>query len=288
MKYTFVIPQAGVVRAGLIGKVTLADLCVLNYVEGWFFHRRSKRITVDQQEFVWLKGEHAVSELPLLFNPEADRRTGRNQLSAIIKRLVAAKLIDTRKFGRDLYLRPTTLAVELHSSRDSQTVTPTIPIITESRDDTVTEIRDDPAALSTDGNIYQGNVDKETPPTPFQGECVPASGKSSDPSLKDDAEAIYAAYPKQVARPAALRAIRKALRQHPADFLLERTRRYAKTYSGESRYIPNPATWFNQERFLDDPATWTRAAAPSQGRASTPPRTFDDLPYDVHWTPPHS
>ena len=70
------------------------------------------------------------------------------------------------------------------------------------------------------------------------------------------AEEIYAAYPKQAAKPAALSAIRRALKRHPAAFLLERTKLYATTYTGNPQYIPHPATWFNNARFADDPATW--------------------------------
>ncbi len=98
------------------------------------------------------------------------------------------------------------------------------------------------------------------------GVCGPADSNSST------AEQIYAAYPKQVARMAALNAIRRAVTKHPADFLLERTRLYAATYDGESRYIPNPAKWFADERFLDDPNTWRRGPVTD---AKTPlPRQF--------------
>jgi hypothetical protein len=71
------------------------------------------------------------------------------------------------------------------------------------------------------------------------------------------AEAIYQAYPKHEAKPPALAAIRKAMRSHNPEFLLERTRAYATAISWQERqYIPLPATWFNQERFNDDPENW--------------------------------
>ena len=77
-------------------------------------------------------------------------------------------------------------------------------------------------------------------------------------STSSQEEEIYAAYPKKVGKPTALRAIRRALAERPFDFLLERTRLYAQTCNSPAEFIPNPSTWFNQERFNDDPATWRK------------------------------
>ncbi len=75
-------------------------------------------------------------------------------------------------------------------------------------------------------------------------------------------EEIYAAYPRKVAKPEALRAIGKAIsRGTSSAVLLARTKRYAETTDLELRFIPHPATWFNQERFNDDPATWKNGAS---------------------------
>ena len=71
-------------------------------------------------------------------------------------------------------------------------------------------------------------------------------------------EQIYAAYPKQVGRPTALRAIRRVLTKFSSDFLLERTHLFSQTCNSPAEFIPNPSTWFNQERFNDDPSTWRR------------------------------
>jgi len=69
-----------------------------------------------------------------------------------------------------------------------------------------------------------------------------------------DAIEIYAAYPKHVGRPTALKAIDAALKKIPAADLLAKTKAYAASIAGwkEKRFIPNPATWFNQERWNDD------------------------------------
>jgi hypothetical protein len=70
-------------------------------------------------------------------------------------------------------------------------------------------------------------------------------------------EAIYAAYPRKVAKPAALRAISKAVEKFEAPNVLARTIEFAKLWLGNDlAFCPHPATWFNQERFNDDPSTW--------------------------------
>lgn len=73
------------------------------------------------------------------------------------------------------------------------------------------------------------------------------------------AEDIFKAYPKKVAKPAALKAIQKAIKAgaDPA-FLLERTKLFGQTYGKDLSFCPYPATWYNQERFNDDPGTWKR------------------------------
>jgi hypothetical protein len=71
---------------------------------------------------------------------------------------------------------------------------------------------------------------------------------------------IYAAYPRKVARLAAIKAIDKALSMISAPALLERVQHYAQHCRGkEKKFIPHPATWFNQGRYFDiddDPDAW--------------------------------
>jgi hypothetical protein len=71
------------------------------------------------------------------------------------------------------------------------------------------------------------------------------------------AEIIYEAYPRKVARPAAIQAIRRALQAKSFDWLLERVQKYAECVEGSSKkFIPHPATWFNQARYDDDESDW--------------------------------
>jgi hypothetical protein len=79
----------------------------------------------------------------------------------------------------------------------------------------------------------------------------------SEGKAVDGLDMIYAAYPRKVAKPEALRAIGKAAKKVGFADLLAKTRAFAAAVEFvEPQFIPHPATWFNQERYNDDPATW--------------------------------
>jgi hypothetical protein len=78
------------------------------------------------------------------------------------------------------------------------------------------------------------------------------------------AEEIYLAYPRKIAKPAALKAIEKALKKISYDELMPAVQEYAKSRDGEDpKFTPHPATWFNSERWNDDRKDWQS----SNGRA---------------------
>lgn len=183
MKYTFLINQAGVVRCELLGHVSLSSLCLLDYLGGWFFCDKAKRATVDGKEFVWLHYEHAVEELPLLFNPDAALASRKNQLSRLVQGLRDAGLVESVKVGRDLYLRPSDLATALASSRE-RTVTKSAPTVTPPRDGVVTPAHDESVTPRRDDTgtpivsettvREEANKEPENPP--------PCRGKQRRPS----------------------------------------------------------------------------------------------------------
>ena len=92
--------------------------------------------------------------------------------------------------------------------------------------------------------------------------CLTDACSIKSPSAPVDvsAEDIYRAYPLKVAKPAALRAITKAMEKIEPKTLLELTKAYAARRNGDLSFMPMPSTWFNQERFNDDPSTWERSA----------------------------
>ncbi len=78
--------------------------------------------------------------------------------------------------------------------------------------------------------------------------------------MEDQASGVYEAYPRKVARKAAIRAVLKAIQAHGFDKVMGATVEYGKTRNGEDQqFTPYPATWFNQQRYLDDPATWRQS-----------------------------
>ena len=84
---------------------------------------------------------------------------------------------------------------------------------------------------------------------------------SANPPLRDrQAEELYSAYPRKAGKPAALRAIKTALKKVPFDQLKSHVERYAewcKSSGQELQFTPHPATWFNQERWNDQLSTAT-------------------------------
>ncbi len=84
-------------------------------------------------------------------------------------------------------------------------------------------------------------------------------------NLQESAAQIYQAYPRKIAKAAALKAICSAIKQlrdgdsalDAVGFLLERTRLYANSDAGnKGKFTPYPTTWFNQGRYLDNEQEW--------------------------------
>ena len=87
-------------------------------------------------------------------------------------------------------------------------------------------------------------------------EAIP--GVSKPPA--DLAATIYAAYPRKVAKHAAIAAIERAMREVSGKTLLATVQAYAAavaTWKEEDRaFIPHPATWFNRGSYFDDAKEW--------------------------------
>ena len=111
-----------------------------------------------------------------------------------------------------------------------------------------------PHPLTPYGSQLVQSIEPNTNPMVF-----PNNEESPDPrgtSSITPAE-IYAAYPRQVARTPALRAIAKAMKKTDPAFLLSKAREYAAAVNGtDPQFIPHPATWFNAGRFNEEPEQW--------------------------------
>ncbi|MDC0088144.1 YdaU family protein [Akkermansiaceae bacterium] len=84
---------------------------------------------------------------------------------------------------------------------------------------------------------------------------------------KQQAELIYDAYPRKTAKPAALKAITKALKTMPFDEMLKNVEAFAKSRDGEDvNFTPHPATWFNRGSYTDDPESYSVKSIKSNSR----------------------
>ena len=77
--------------------------------------------------------------------------------------------------------------------------------------------------------------------------------KSNSNSIdNNDAERVYAAYPRKVGKQLALKSITKALSDTPAEQIIEHLKLYSESVKDkETQFIPHPSTYFNQGRHLE-------------------------------------
>ena len=130
-------------------------------------------------------------------------------------------------------------------------------------------------------------------PTPNRDTEGLIEGNSKNPTntprvrggVSAGAESVYQAYPRKVAKGAALKAIAKALDTlakradvtDPTAWLLARVRAFADSPAGKAgQYTPHPATWFNRGSYDDDPEEW-------QGRGDKPQRS-GEYAEDAFWS----
>jgi helix-turn-helix protein len=108
-------------------------------------------------------------------------------------------------------------------------------------------INDAPSALPLDGHM-NGNG--------FANEAKQASGHPNKEG-KEASEAFkqfWAAYPRHVGQLAARKVWDKALKEAPADQIIDGARRYAAERQDENpKYTKHPATWLNGGCWMDEP-----------------------------------
>jgi len=92
------------------------------------------------------------------------------------------------------------------------------------------------------------------------------AGRSKAICTSEQAERMYAIYPRHVGKGAALPAIQRAAERlastgdlTPVETLTEAVTAYRdspKVKTTQRKFIPNPTTWFNQARYADDRSEW--------------------------------
>ena len=101
--------------------------------------------------------------------------------------------------------------------------------------------------------------------------------------LDEQAAKIYELYPRKVARPDAIKAIKKALKVEGYTDLYAKTQKYAtavKESQKELSYIPYPATWFNREEYNDNFETLYRTSQRNRKtKVNLNEQHYDRTPY---------
>jgi len=82
-------------------------------------------------------------------------------------------------------------------------------------------------------------------------------------SVNLQSEQIWKTYPRRAGKPAAIAAIKRAIKRVGFDQLMKATKAFAAARPNKNDpFTPWPQKWFNQERYNDDPATWLSAPKP--------------------------
>lgn len=101
------------------------------------------------------------------------------------------------------------------------------------------------------------------------------------PSEPDGFPEWYAAYPRHVARAAALTAYTKAAKKAARDVLLTAAQRFADDPTRDPAYTPHPASWLNAERWLDEGPVRPQSTAPAVNKSDE--RTSRNLALVAHF-----
>lgn len=102
-------------------------------------------------------------------------------------------------------------------------------------------------------NPHSPNPHSPEAETPFPNTSTPLTNRN-EPSLADEFNQFWEAYPRKIAKGTARKAFAKAFARNPGlkiDDLLTAVAAYAASVS-EMRYCAYPATWLNGERWMDN------------------------------------
>lgn len=138
-----------------------------------------------------------------------------------------------------------------------------------SRASDVIHLRFDGAPISGGAEMVSGGVRKQLPGGAEMVSGLTTFEPSTEPSKDTDGEPEgfaewWEAYPRKLAKGAARKAYRAALKKTDAGSLLASLRAYS--FSDVDRFVPHGATWLNDERWLDS--------------SDPPPSVADAMPAD--------
>lgn len=116
-----------------------------------------------------------------------------------------------------------------------------------------------PEPTGGDGQLFDTITSHTNDPINDPYRNTPLSGDSADPPsarkkhapANQEFEAFWQAYPRRIAKGAAIKAFGSALKVATFSEIMDGVRRYAQT-GPVPKYTPHPATWLNQQRWADE------------------------------------
>jgi len=113
MKYSIVINQVGIVKAGLLGITDFSDWAIIAYIKDLFAHPKSVKLPYKGELFVWINYSHIMEEMPML------GISTKNPLTDRFKKLKKLSLIKTVKIeDNTIYARLTENCMDVFSYRE--------------------------------------------------------------------------------------------------------------------------------------------------------------------------
>ena len=282
MKYGVYINQAGVADAGFAdGRTDLVDWAIIEYIRDWQLSPKATKLG----DLVWINYKHLISQMPLL------GLNNKQAVSKRVVKLSGLGLIHTDHDGHGrVFCKLSELCLSIISFRESGQPELTgvnsgergvnhsgrgpvnhgghsidYHISIDNQDSIPAGAEKDCAKNAhTDPPIAgqpNGAELKSTPRGQNQGAAgasdtsasvgagrtpKPASGANTQ-----EFETFWQAYPRRIAKGAAIRAFFSATKIATFSEIMDGVRRYAQTRP-DPKYTPHPATWLNQQRWADE------------------------------------
>lgn len=230
MKYNININQAGVADAGFAdGRTDLVDWAIVEYIRDWQLSPKATKLG----DLVWINYKHLIGEMPLL---------GLNNKQAVSKRIVKLAGLDLIQTDHDGHGRVFCRLSERCLS---------IITFRESGQPELTGVNSGERGVNHSGRgpVNHGGHSTVNYISTDNQEHITPDGANLE--KVNEFDAFWQAYPRRIAKGAAIRAFRSALKVATFSEIMDGVRRYAQT-GPVPKYTPHPATWLNQQRWADE------------------------------------
>ena len=261
MKYGVYINQAGVADAGFAdGRTDLVDWAIIEYIRDWQLSPKATKLG----DLVWINYKHLISQMPLL---------GLNNKQAVSKRVVKLSglgLIHTDHDGHGrVFCRLSERCLSIITFRGSGQ-----PELTgvNSGERGVNHSGRGPVNHGGHSIEYHISIDnRDSIPAGAEKDCAKNAHTDPPSATNQMFDAFWQAYPKRVAKGAAIRAFNTAMKIATFSEIMDGVRRYAQTRP-DPQFTPHPTTWLNQQRWADEIKEEANGKIISRGNA-TPTKT---------------